>query len=1131
MKTIAQFAVNKAITVFMAVIIIVIFGVVSYSRISTDLFPSMNIPYTVVVTTYIGASPEEIEDVVTNPIESTLATTTNVKTITSQSQENVSLIIMEFNTDANMDSAVIEMRENLDMVLSSLPEEVGSPMIIKLNPDMMPILQLSVSQEGLSQEELTKYVEEDVLPQIERVAGVASVDVSGAYESEVRVVIDDAELAAINTDLEAMYTAMSTPEENQIAIDKDLISNVLMAQNFEFPVGYIEDSGVNYLVRVGDEFSSVEELNGLILFDISETLNTMVDGILFNVYGVTRETAPQAVLDSEPIASILNSRFMEPVTLADFAEVSYVNANDKEYAKINGENAITFTVQKSSSFATTDVTKEVLAVIAEIEDLDGTDFTVLLDQGEYIEQATGSVTDNLLIGAVLAVIVLIVFLRSARATSIVALAIPISLMFAIVLIYLSGITLNIVSLGGLALGVGMLVDNAIVVMENIFRMKKMGHSNKDAAIEGTKQVGGAIVASTITTIAVFVPIIFIEGFIKEIFMQMAMTIAFSLVASLLVALTVVPAISSKILKEETKEDDIVIMEAKYKTIYGNVLGFAFKFKAVILVVIVVLFGLSIGLALGNGFEYLPSSDEGQLTVSVVNPTEDPLSYDDFVALLDSITEDVLEYDDVETIGITLGSMQGMFMGFSSTDEASVSIILKDDRSMSTDDFMAEMNGLFASTYDAIEYEISGSQQQTAMLTGSGIQVEIHGYDLDTLADEASNIADIIQDVEGIQTVDNGIGKPAYEYKITVDKDQAIAYNLTVAQVLGAVAATIASEEVVTQINVEGSLYDVYVYDGSSVTDETSFTVEEIGQIIVGLDFLTGLPVTVDQVASVEITEGMNSIAHVDGTRSITVSAEYEDGVNTTEVAQDVEDALSDYQIAEGYDYLVLGENEEVMEAVNVMVLAILLGVVLIYMIMASQFQSLTYPFIIMFTIPLAFTGGFAILWLANMTVSVVALIGLVILVGVVVNNGIVLVDYTNQLREQDYTLEEALFEAGKTRLRPIIMTALTTILALSTMALGFGQGSEMMQPMAVTTVGGLLYATVLTLLVVPIMYYLVTMYSKYIFGFGLALVIAVASLVAFVLLDSLVVLIVGAILALAIVAFVIVSGKKVVSHE
>jgi HAE1 family hydrophobic/amphiphilic exporter-1 len=781
MKNLVKFSVDKAITVFMAVIIVIVFGVVSYTNLTTDLLPSMNIPFSVVVTVYPGASPTEIEEVVTEPIEEALATTTNIKEVTSMSQENVSVVILEFNSDTNMDSAVIEMRETLDMVTSNFDDMVGSPMIIKLNPDLMPIMQLSVSKEGLSPQELTIYVEEEVLPQIERVAGVASVDVSGAYESEVQVILDQVALDALNDQLTAIYTGIGMDEEDMLLIDKQLISDILAAQNFEFPVGYIDVENIDYLVRVGDEFESVEEVAALTIFSIPAN----------PLLGLTEDIT---------------------VTIDDIADVNFVNANDKEYSKVNGNNAISITVQKSSEFATTDVTNAINEILMEISDEEGgADFTVLLDQGEYIEQATGNVVNNLLYGAILAIIVLIIFLRSARATFIVAVSIPISLMFAIVLIYFTGITLNIVSLGGLALGIGMLVDNSIVVMENIFRLKKLGKSNREAAIEGTRQVAGAIFASTITTISVFIPVLFIEGFIKEIFLQMALTIAYSLTASLVIALTLVPAISSKVLKEDSKaKDGEEKTTNKVKDIYEKVFEGAFKFKYFILAFVVALFAGSIFIALTNGFEYFPASDEGQLTIEINNPVDNPISDDEFITLLDELTVDILEIDDVDVVGISLGSMQGSFLGFSSADSASANVVLKDGRELTTLEVQDLIETLMGEDYTQIEFSISGSQQQTDMLAGSGYQLQLKGYDLDVLKAEAIEIAGIIGAVEGVEEVDNGIGRPAEEIKITVDKNLAVQKNVVTAQVLGAVAEYIAPEDKITEITVDGDIYEVYV---------------------------------------------------------------------------------------------------------------------------------------------------------------------------------------------------------------------------------------------------------------------------------------------------------------------------------
>jgi HAE1 family hydrophobic/amphiphilic exporter-1 len=1132
MKNLAKFSVDKAITVFMAVIIVIVFGVVSYTNLTTDLFPSINVPFSVVATVYPGASPEEVEDVVTNPLEDALATTTNVKDVQSISQENFSLIILEFNSDTNMDSAVIEMRETLDMATSDMPDMVGNSMIIKLNPDLMPVMQLSVTLDSgdvidLEQRQaLTEYVNDEVVPNLEKIPGVASVDVSGAYESEIEVVLDqdnvddmNDEIDAINDQFAAIWLIQDLDGEPPVLpnIDKELVSQILQAQNFEFPVGYANIVDPNplinngtYLVRVGNEFTSTEDISNLVVFTFA--------GIPNQAYNPATDPV-EAMWLINPLT----------ITMDEITDIDFIDANARDYSKVNGQDAISISVQKSSEFATTDVTEAVNQVLDEISaENDDVSFTVLLDQGVYINQSTGTVANNLLYGAVLAIIVLLVFLRSARATFIVAVSIPISLMFAIVLIYFSGITLNIVSLGGLALGIGMLVDNSIVVMENIFRMKHLGYSNRDAAIEGTKQVAGAIFASTITTISVFIPVVFIEGFIKEIFMEMALTIAYSLIASLFIALTLVPAISSKVLKEQATEKEIAQESRSWaKDLYEKVFHFAFKTKYVVLGLVVVLFGGFVFLSLQQGFEYFPTSDEGQLTISIQNPVDNPITTDAFYSVLDDIGEEVEGLEDVEFIGVSIGSMQGAFFGVTDSTIASATVMLKEDRAKSTVEMEQELYTLLSTEYDMIDFEISGSQQQTDMLTGSGYQVEIRGYDLNVLKEQAIAIGLLLEDVEGVAEVDNGVGIPAKEIKIEVDKNKAVEYGYFTAVVALDIMERLEEEALTTTLSSQGSLYDVYVYDQYSNYEDTSYTVTDIENMVLGLSFQGDL-ITVKDVATVTVEEGFTSINHSNGIRSIVVNAVFDEEYNSTFVAQDLDDIMADYELPSGYEFEIQGENEEIMDAMNTLVLAAVLAIVLIYMIMASQFQSLSYPLIIMFTIPLAFTGGFAILFFAGMPVSVVAMIGFIILVGVVVNNGIVLVDYTNQLREQGKSTMDALLEAGKTRLRPIIMTALTTVLALSTMAIGIGQGAEIMQPMAVTTIGGLLYATILTLVVVPIMYYLFTEKPKMTFSvLGLVTILG-ASVGTYIYFGYWYIFLIGGVLLIAVIASMVFRRKEAI---
>ncbi len=1043
MKRFIKFSVQKAITIFMVVIAVSIFGIVSFTRLTTDLFPNINIPYALVITTYPGASHEEVESEVSIPLETQFQTTTNVIEVTSMSSENVSMIMLEFSPSANMETALSEMTRDLSMVEDSLPDGAGKPIILALNPDMLPVMTFSITYEGMSLQELTDWVENDIRPQVERVAGVANMQISGGYNAEIRVMLNQEAIDDFNESLPSML---------DFEIDKAYIGDILMGQDFSYPSGFVNVGGISYLVRVGDSLEDMDALKSLKLFDMA---------------GYT-------------------------LTLDDVADIEFSPANEQTYSKVNAENALTITIQKGSEYATTDVTNGVNRVLNNlVEDDVNINVTMLLDQGEYIEQSTGSVTNNMILGGVLALVVLLVFLRNLRVTFIVGVAIPISLLFAIVLIYLSGITLNIVSLGGLALGIGMLVDNSIVVMENIFRMKREGASNKKAALYGTHQVGGAITASTLTTIGVFLPVMFIEDFIREIFYQLALTVSFSLIASLFIALTLVPALASKVLNEdETSKEHKETIFDKLKVWYETALSAMFKFRGFILAGVLALFVVVSVLATSRGFEFFPESDEGTLSISVEMHSDEPLDFSAFSDTLDQLYDDLRTYEDIESIGISLGG--GMFMmGTPSADRANINIVLRDDREMSTEAMRNEIIDLLDTDYDQLVFEVSGTQGDVAMLTGSGIQVRLYGLDLEVLRQEALEIQAILETVDGVRDVDPGFGRESREVKITVDKEVVVNYislvsdtprPLTVEDVWMMVAGQIAGPQSIGEVRFDGQMYSVYLYEEGDEKTTSFPSVEALDLLVVGYDPMTDSFVTVGDVADVRVQPGFSTITRIDGARSITISAEVASGYNATLVAQDVEEAMEAYTLPSGYEFEYLGENEEVMAAIETLILMAVLAIAIVYMVMASQFQSLIYPFIIMITIPLAFTGGFFILYVFGMPVSIVAMLGLIVLSGVVVNNGIVLVDYINQLRIRGMELKDAIIEAGKVRMRPIFMTALTTILAMSGMAIGFGEGAELMQPMALTAIGGLIYATFLTIFIVPLLYYSVTLRGRYVFG-------------------------------------------------
>lgn len=1061
MKSLIKFSVEKAITVFMVIIAVTIFGVVSFTRLTTDLFPSVNVPFAVVITPYPGATPEDVELNVTAPLETVFQTTTNILEVTTTSSENLSLVVLEFIPNTNMDSAVAEMRESLNTIENSLPEGIGYPSIIKLNPNSLPIYNFSLSYEGYDLETLTEWVEDVVKPRIERVPGVASFDVSGGYEQEIRVRLDQSAIDDYNAQLETVFSNL--PQAPDFTLDEDYISQIIQAQNLAFPAGFVEIDGLSYLVRVGDDIDGLSALEDLVLVD-------------FQIPGSG----------------------LEPLTLGEIAAVAFEDSVGNQYSKVNGEDAISITIQKSSEFAITEVTSGVTAALEDLqEEYSALEVTTLLNQGEVIDQSVNGVLSNLILGAILAVIVLFIFLRNVRVTFVVGIAIPISLTFAIILIYLSDITLNVVSLGGLALGIGMLVDNSIVVIENIFRLKREGAETKEAVLKGTTQVAGAITASTLTTIGIFLPIIFIEDFIREIFLQLALTIAFSLIASLLIALTFVPAIAAKVLRVEKNED----LEKKswLKTAYRNVLSVFMKYRFIVFTLVLGLFGLSIIGSISNGFEFFPATDEGTLTGTISVPEDEPFNFSDFAMTLDEITEELSALDNVESIGVTLGGGGFGIFGGNDTGSANLNILLTEDRDLSTSQMRDEVARIL-NTYDSLENTVQGTENSTGFLIGSGVEILIQGPELDDLREVSLDISELLGDLEGIRDIDDGLGRTAQEIKVTVLKEEAIKYNLTMAQVLGIVAQSLSTPDEVTTLSLAGELFTVRLFNEDDTVNAEAEDISFFESIIVSVDSM-GNPVFLSAIADIEEVSGFSSINRIDGARSVTVTAGVESDFNASLIAEDIQAMIDEYDAPSGFSITLQGESEEIASAINTLLLAGILGIIIVYMIMASQFQSLKYPFIIMITIPLAFTGGLGILYIFNLPVSVVAILGLIVLAGVIVNNGIVLVDYINQLREEGYALDEAILHAGETRLRPIFMTALTTILALTGLAIGLGDGTELTQPLALTSIGGLIYGTFLTIFIVPIMYDSMTRHGRRIFLSFIGLILLGLSYVLYLNLD------------------------------
>ncbi|MBQ2427991.1 MAG: efflux RND transporter permease subunit, partial [Ruminococcus sp.] len=807
---------------------------------------------------------------------------------------------------------------------------------------------------------------------------------------------------------------------------------ILMAQSFSMPAGYVsDDNGGRYLVRVGDEVRSEQALSDLVLFD------TKIDSV-----GVVR--------------------------LSDVADVFISDNSDEIYAKIDGNDGVILSFSKQSNIATSTVCNNLNAEMRELEEkYDGLKFRNLYSQGDYIAVIIGSVLQNLLMGAVLAIIILFLFLRDIKPTVIVACSIPVSVIFAIVMMYISGISLNMISLSGLAIGVGMLVDNSVVVIENIYRLRSKGISAPAAAVNGARQVAGAIAASTLTTICVFVPIVFVQGLTRQLFVDMALTIGYSLIASLIIALTLVPAMSQRMLRKirDTKQG-----EGRMLRTYERSLRFVLRHKAVsIIVVIALLFGS--GLAVfSRGFSFMPEMSGTEVSVSVT--LSDNATFDETVEAAEKVNEAMLKYDEFETVGVTVGgsmSLMGMSFGGSSGDAGSITAygVLKSDATKKG----AEISKKLEEELDGIgEITMGGSTTSMSSMLGDGsVQLRLIGDDLPKMQEAAKDIAANMEELDSVSESDSGMGATSPEIKVTVDRAKAAAKGLTVAQVFQQVAAAVSEEKTsVTLRGEDGKNIDVVIVkdDSNKTTSDTVGSIDLTYTDSEGKEKKTSL----SSVADIDEAETLDMIRRTDQKRNLIISGTVADGYSLTAATNDVRSMMDSYDLPAGCTVEYDGSDKMTMEAMQQLSLMLLLGVVMIYLIMVAQFQSLKSPFIIMFTIPLAFTGGFLGLLVTGFDVSVISMIGFVMLCGIIVNNGIVLVDYINVLRLGGKERVEAIVEAGKTRMRPIFITALTTVLGLSVMALGIGTGAEMMQPLAIVCIGGLLYATFMTLFVIPLIY-------------------------------------------------------------
>ena len=858
------------------------------------------------------------------------------------------------------------------------------------------------------------------------------------------------------------------------------VSGLLTAQNFSMPAGYIDDnSGVSYMVSVGQKFENSTELENMVLFDLG------LDGV-------------------------------EPITLGDVATVVVTDDSDQLYTKLNDENGILLSFNKQSNYATAAVSNNLTDRFRELESqYEGLTFVPLMDQGDYIYLIVETILSSLLWGALFSVVVLFLFLRDWRPTVITLLSIPVSVIFAVVLMYFTGVTINMISLSGLAVSVGMLVDNSVVVIENIYRLRAKGATIVQAAVSGAQQVLGAVTASTLTTVCVFAPIVFVEGLTRQLFTDLALTITYSLLASLLVSLTLVPAMASGMLRREFVPKPGLL--DKIYPAYRRAIAWSLDHKAGVLLLSLVLLVTTAWGAVSRGFTFMPEIDMNNLSVTVTMPED--ITRAEAVDLADQVVERVMSVENVESAGFMMGSgdMGGLSMASGDNGEFDVTGYLTMPEGTFGSDAGKEIEALCAD----LPCKVTTAGVMSGMMsymTGTGVSLRVYSSDMESLQSAARSLGQRMEQVEGVQDVSDGLEDAAPALQVVVDRNKAMTKGITVAQIYMQVAAALQDTTTVADVTLDGESMEMIVDAAaggkltreklmdmtispdsgamsssmssgmSSMSGMDSSMSSAMGSMggmssmssssaSAGLSQLTGgesqdedTSFKLGEVAEVKETVSLNSIQRDQQRRCITVSAAVADGYNVTKVTTAVQKALGSVTLPEGVTVEFDGENEQIMNAMQQLLLMLLLGVVLVYLIMVAQFQSLKAPFIVMFTIPLAFTGGFLALLISGIEVSVISLIGFVMLVGIIVNNGIVLVDYINQQRLAGMGLREAIIDAGVTRLRPILMTSLTTILGLVVTALAKNAGTALIQPIALVCIGGLLYATLMTLFVVPCMY-------------------------------------------------------------
>lgn len=1048
----ARTSIKRPVGVLMVMLIVILLGAVSLTELNLDLLPQITPPVAAVITTFRGASANEVCELVTERIEAAVVTTSGIKDLMSISQEGISIVVLTFDWNQDMAEARTDINQKIELV--PLPEGASKPMVMKFDPTMLPVMEISITHtKETDLPELTMLSEKTLKPRIEGIEGVASVDMLGGLTQQIQVQLDPAKL-------------------NALGLTQDAIAGIIAASNLNYPVGKVDKDGFLLDVRLEGKFKSIEDVEDLVVGYAPATLLTS------GVAGL-----PNPAPAGAQLPGAVQQVPMVPVKLKDVALVEQAFTDITSIARINGKSSVLLSVKKEGSANTVSVAREVRDELDKLKaEISGFDAIISFDQAKFIEESIRSVANNLLLGAVLAIIVLILFLKDFRTTIVIAISIPFSVIATFMLMYFGSLTLNIMTLGGLTLGIGMLVDNSIVVIENIYRHLELGIEPKEAAAKGAGQVATAITASTLTTLVVFLPIVFVGGVSGIIFKELALTVTFSLLASLVVALTVVPMLASVWFTNKKKHGAAVAHASTGNTQpssngenqpgrYYKMVEWTLHNRLLVIVLVVALVAVSAYMGSQIGTEFMPTADEGGFSITVTMPEGTPIEKMDKLVLE---IEDILDKNpaiQMYTASISAGAGITTLLTSEGGTVATLTAVVTQETldKKETIKVMEEVEREVDKIRDSAK--ISFTPQSTIALMAGGIsgsvQLSVTGPDIAEVSRINDAVVEKIEQLDEVKEVTSTLTERKPQIHVIVNKEKAIVHGLTPAQI-GTALSRAVSGQTVSRLEQDGETFDIVV----RYKKDALQTVEDLESLL-----LSGArgPVPLSEIAEVIDGEGPITINRLNQRTSATIRAKYAD-LTLGEITAKIADTISDIDVPDGYSIDIGGMSELMEEGFDALKLALVLAIILVYMVMAASFESLATPFVILLTMPLGIVGVVIALYIAGYAFGITAFMGAIVLAGIIVNNGIVMVDFINQERAEGIPLGEAICGGASKRLRAVLMTSLTTILALIPMAIGLGEGGELVAPMALSIMGGLASGTLFTLFVVPVIYSIFTGY-------------------------------------------------------